>query len=60
MQDKIIAPSGEVPVRVTGVPTDATDHPALRKIARAVISIAERRLAEGTETNVSSHEDGDE
>ncbi len=34
------------PVRIVGVPTEPADHPALRKIARAVLSIAARRLAE--------------
>lgn len=49
MPDNAITPSDEQPVRITGTPTASTDHPALRKIARAVISIAERRLAEETE-----------
>lgn len=31
-------------VKVTGVPTTADDHPALRKVARAIISMALRGI----------------
>jgi hypothetical protein len=44
-------------VRIIGTPTDTTDHPALRKIARAVLSIAARQLDE--QPTQESSDDGD-
>jgi hypothetical protein len=37
---------GEEPVRIVGVPHTLADHPALRKIARAILSVAARRIGE--------------
>jgi hypothetical protein len=46
-------------VRIVGVPTEITDHPALRKIARAVLSIAARQLENDTAARVA-REDSDD
>lgn len=40
-------PDDAAPVRITGIPTELADHPAVRKIARAVLSIAARQLEDG-------------
>lgn len=44
-------------VRIVGTPTDPADHPALRKIARAVLSIAARQLKEQTEKSADGDDD---
>lgn len=43
-------PDAVAPVHITGVPTEITDHPAMRKIARSVLSIAARQLEVEEET----------
>lgn len=60
MPDNAITPPDEPPVRISGTPTADTDHPALRKIARAVISIAERQLAEEPTPDRAPQEKGDD
>ncbi|WP_396910320.1 hypothetical protein [Mycolicibacterium sp.] len=58
MPDTHPSSDDQQPVRVTGVPTDIADHPAVRKVARAVLSIAARQLAEQQAAPAS--EDSDE
>jgi len=55
--DKSSTPTGDHnAVRIIGVPTELADHPALRKIARAVLSIAARQLEIDTAANGASED----
>lgn len=58
--DKSSTPPGDHDaVRIVGVPTELVDHPALRKIARAVLSIAARQLENDKTANVTSEDSHD-
>jgi hypothetical protein len=50
-------PDEHAAVRIIGTPTDAADHPALRKIARAVLSIAARQFDDAAEQSSDGDDD---
>jgi len=51
------SPDEHAPVHIIGTPTDAADHPALRKIARAVLSMAARQFDEPTKESSDGDSD---